>query len=82
MADSFPHLESSSNAPFAGTYVPLKHYHHDARVSSVMLEIRRDVYMDEATVTVEPVGLRGLQESLQLLVHRLSGASTSQGDPR
>jgi N-formylglutamate amidohydrolase len=41
--------EVSQNTPFSGTYVPLKHYGSDARVSSVMLEIRRDMYMDEFT---------------------------------
>ena len=33
-----------------------------------MLEIRRDVYMDEATVTRKPDGFAALQESLQRLV--------------
>jgi len=32
------------NEPFRGTYVPLRHYGSDQRVSSLMLEIRRDVY--------------------------------------
>jgi N-formylglutamate amidohydrolase len=64
----FADLDSHANAPFAGSYVPLKHYRSDARVSSVMLEIRRDVYMDEATVTRKPAGFASLQGSLQLLV--------------
>ena len=37
------------NNPFAGTYVPLAFYGADPRVSSVMIEIRRDQYLDEAT---------------------------------
>ena len=35
------------NEPFAGTYVPLRHHGKDDRVHSLMIEIRRDVYMDE-----------------------------------
>lgn len=37
------------NTPFAGTYVPLRHFQIDVRVHSIMIEIRRDVYLDEAT---------------------------------
>lgn len=66
--ECFPDLDAHANAPFAGSYVPLKHYRSDARVASVMLEIRRDVYMDEATVTRKPEGFAALQESLQRLV--------------
>ena len=72
VAESFPELESCANKPFAGAYVPLKHYHRDARVSSVMLEIRRDVYMDEAAVTLNPERFLSLQKSLQLLIDRSS----------
>jgi hypothetical protein len=35
------------DAPFAGTYVPLAHHRRERRVLSLMLEIRRDVYMTE-----------------------------------
>ena len=71
VAGSFPHLEARSNAPFAGAYVPLKHYHRDARVNSVMLDIRRDVYMDEVTLTLKPEGFQSLKESVQRLVNSL-----------
>ena len=37
------------NTPFAGTMVPNAYYGRDARVQSVMLEVRRDLYMDERT---------------------------------
>lgn len=71
VTESFSGLESAANTPFAGAYVPLKHYRTDARVSSVMLEIRRDVYLDEATVELDEAGFLGLQHSLQRLVDRL-----------
>lgn len=35
------------NTPFAGCYVPLKHYGVDPRVTAVMIEIRRDLYTTE-----------------------------------
>jgi len=35
--------------PFAGALVPSAFYRRDARVFSVMIEVRRDLYMDEAT---------------------------------
>jgi N-formylglutamate deformylase len=33
------------NGPFRGSYVPLRHYPRDDRVTSLMLEIRRDIYL-------------------------------------
>lgn len=44
-------LDVGLDTPFAGSYVPEAHYGHDRRVSSVMLEFRRDLYLDEATAT-------------------------------
>ena len=35
------------NRPYAGTLVPLKFYNKDNRVTSMMVEIRRNLYMDE-----------------------------------
>jgi N-formylglutamate amidohydrolase len=35
------------NTPFAGTYVPLEHLGRTAQVSSIMIEIRRDLYQEE-----------------------------------
>ncbi|NCG39234.1 MAG: N-formylglutamate amidohydrolase, partial [Actinobacteria bacterium] len=37
-------LEVRRNTPFAGTLVPMKHYRSDARVTSLMMEWRRDLY--------------------------------------
>jgi len=39
--------DTALNTPFSGTIVPEKHYRKDPRVSSLMIEIRRDKYMDE-----------------------------------
>ena len=35
------------NAPFSGTLTPLKYYHKNPSVKSVMIEINRKLYMDE-----------------------------------
>lgn len=37
------------NSPFAGTLTPLQYLGKDPRVMSVMIEVRRDLYCDEAT---------------------------------
>ncbi|MFI6059197.1 N-formylglutamate amidohydrolase [Streptomyces sp. NPDC051286] len=62
------------NTPFTGTYVPLKHYGTDPRVSALMIEIRRDVYMSEPGGPAGP-GLTALASALATLVTALSGAS-------
>jgi N-formylglutamate deformylase len=36
----------TTDSPFTGTYVPLSRYNTDHRVSSVMIELRRDQYTD------------------------------------
>ena len=46
-------IETAVNTPFAGTLVPLKHFSKEPRVNSVMLEIRRDQYMDESSMVVD-----------------------------
>jgi len=61
--------EVAENTPFAGTYVPLKHYGHTQEVASVMIEVRRDMYQ------VEPGGPvhDGLAEVVERLSRLLSG---------
>lgn len=39
----------NENAPFSGALVPMAHYQNDNRVSALMIEVRRDLYMDEST---------------------------------
>ncbi|MEU4497906.1 N-formylglutamate amidohydrolase [Streptomyces sp. NPDC023998] len=59
------------NSPFAGTYVPLKYYGKDQRVSALMIEIRRDTYMSEPGGAAGP-GLTALAAALAGLVDALS----------
>ncbi|MFM2182474.1 MAG: hypothetical protein RJB61_768 [Actinomycetota bacterium] len=35
------------DSPFSGTYVPARHFRQDPRVQSVMVELRRDLYLDD-----------------------------------
>jgi N-formylglutamate amidohydrolase len=61
------------NEPFAGTYVPLKHYGTDRRVSSLMVEIRRDTYMDEPGGDLHP-GAEKVVAALTRLLDTLPAA--------
>jgi N-formylglutamate amidohydrolase len=71
--EAFSSLQSGVNESFHGTYVPLRFYdQRDERVQSVMLEVRRDTYMNEATVERSPDGFAQLSVSLQRLVDQLN----------
>jgi len=43
-------LEVADNQPFHGSYVPLRFFGLESRVSSIMLEIRRDIYLQPTTL--------------------------------
>ncbi|WP_406724260.1 N-formylglutamate amidohydrolase [Streptomyces sp. GD-15H] len=58
---------TGTNSPFSGAYVPLEYHEKDPRVSALMIEIRRDVYMDEPGGPAGP-GLDALAEALAELV--------------
>ena len=40
-------LSVAINEPFSGTMVPLKHYHKDRRVRSIMIEVNRKLYLND-----------------------------------
>ncbi|MBN2533160.1 MAG: N-formylglutamate amidohydrolase [Spirochaetales bacterium] len=42
-------FDTAVNRPFPGTIVPLKHYHENPAVQSVMFEMNKRLYMDEKT---------------------------------
>ncbi|MEU6283253.1 N-formylglutamate amidohydrolase [Streptomyces sp. NPDC047028] len=62
--------ETGLDSPFSGTYVPLEFYGRDARVSALMVEIRRDLYMTEPGGPAGP-GVGVLAAALAALVDSL-----------
>ncbi len=79
VASCFLDLEQGDNQTFHGSYVPLEHYQRDDRVRSVMLEIRRDTYMDEATGRRNQRRVRELSAALAQLVETLTPERTCEG---
>ncbi|MFI8823702.1 N-formylglutamate amidohydrolase [Streptomyces sp. NPDC053431] len=63
-----------TDSPFAGAYVPLAHYGRDGRVSALMVEIRRDLYMTEPGGPAGP-GARALGVALAALVDAVTDAA-------
>ncbi len=68
--EGFDGLELLENEPFHGAYVPLKYYEQDERVRSVMLELRRDLYLHEGDADQDAVTSLGAM--LRRLVERLT----------
>jgi N-formylglutamate deformylase len=61
------------NTPFRGTYVPLAHLRsEDRRVSSLMIELRRDGYLREPDGPATP-GLPAAAAALAALVDAAGG---------
>jgi len=42
-------LAVARNRPFSGTIVPMRYFRNDPRVMSIMIEVNRRLYLDEAT---------------------------------
>jgi N-formylglutamate deformylase len=53
--------------PYAGTMVPMAFYQKDRRVASIMIEVKRSLYMDEVAGT-KTGGFGTLREHVQLLL--------------
>ncbi|MBM4121850.1 MAG: N-formylglutamate amidohydrolase [Nitrospira sp.] len=65
-------VTSNQDRPFNGTYVPQRFWRLDPRVIGVMIEVRRDLYMDETTG--QPNG--GFQQ-MRKLIGRIIKRATS-----
>jgi N-formylglutamate deformylase len=55
----------SVNSPFAGSLVPQRWYHLDKRVESVMVEVRRDTYMNEHTGIKKAGVFKAIQKEIR-----------------
>jgi N-formylglutamate amidohydrolase len=71
-------LRVAVNRPFAGALVPMKFYRKDARVSSLMIEVNRRLYMDETTGEKLPA-FGEVQRFLGQTVARIADGYLRQG---
>ena len=71
----------SLNSPFSGSLVPQGYYHLDKRVESVMIEVRRDTYMDENTQIRIPGTFEATQEKIRVAIASYCGLFESKGSP-
>jgi len=65
-------LTTVLNTPFCGTFVPIKYYQKDKRISSIMIEIKRCLYMNENTAekTTEYLIIKNL---INRFIEKISG---------
>ena len=65
------------NDPYRGGFITTHHGRPADGIHAIQVELRRDLYMDEATFTAKPEGFRRLQRSLAGLL-----AALDRFDPR
>ncbi len=73
---AFAGFDLAINAPFLGTYVPTRHYQRDLRVASIMIEIRRDLYLGAGGEPLE-LGVRKLASALATLVDAIDASDSA-----
>jgi N-formylglutamate amidohydrolase len=64
--------------PFAGALVPMRFYRKDLRVSAVMIEVRRGLYMDERSGARLP-GFDDVRERISGTLGNLAAVGASRG---
>ena len=79
VADSFTGFPggTAENTPFAGAYVPLRHYaSQDSRVTSIMIELRRDTYL-RGSNELDTAQASDVVARLARLVDAIAGAAAA-----
>jgi N-formylglutamate amidohydrolase len=61
------------NEPYKGGYITTHHGRPAAHVHAIQIELRRDLYMDEATYEIKDAGFARLQTTLAELLAELRG---------
>jgi len=70
------------NRPFGGSLVPAKHYRQDKRVLSIMIEVNRELYMDEVSgerLAAFDTVAANLQQVLLTMIAAMSSRQAAQG---
>ena len=68
--------------PFAGALVPLRHYRSDRRVSSVMIEINRGLYMSQTPQVARLDCFERNRNDVQRVLRQIVRAGQASGGPR
>lgn len=69
---AFSDFEVGTDSPFSGCYVPLAHHESNHDVHALMVELRRDLYLDESFQLVDPA-LGPIVGALAALVDAVAG---------
>ncbi|NCX76071.1 MAG: N-formylglutamate amidohydrolase, partial [Actinobacteria bacterium] len=64
------------NEPYAGTYVPLRHYNKEPRVSSIMMETRADTFLDANLMPHD--GMKRVTSALAAILIKISEMEGAQ----
>lgn len=71
LLNEFKEYEVAINSPYAGSLVPMEHYHKDPRVKSVMIEVNKKLYLEADNVT-KSEGFLKIQNHLRNVMMKLS----------
>lgn len=73
-------LSVDVDRPFSGTLVPLRYYQSDARVMSLMIEINRDLYMEQASPARKSPGFARVKSIVRSVIISMSRKLQQEAD--